>query len=221
MVTNGVTAKSVVFDFGGVLFNWRPADLLRSLFPQHAPDADTAQALVKTIFQDLTLDADWAAFDQGRIEPEPLAQQIAARTGMTVAEVVQLIGAIPDHLLPKSDTVELLGQLHDAGVPLYFLSNMPAPYARELEARHAFLGYFKTGVFSGDVGLSKPDPQIYALAAERTGQPVSDLIFIDDLAENIDVAATSGWGGGVVFKNANQAARDLRALGIDIGSLDE
>ena len=58
-------------------------------------------------------------------------------------------------------------------------------------------------------------------AAERTGQPVSDLIFIDDLAENIDVAATSGWGGGVVFKNANQAARDLRALGIDIGSLDE
>ena len=141
MVTNGVTAKSVVFDFGGVLFNWRPADLLRSLFPQHAPDADTAQALVKTIFQDLTLDADWAAFDQGRIEPEPLAQQIAARTGMTVAEVGQLIGAIPDHLLPKPDTVELLGQLHDAGVPLYFLSNMPAPYARELEARHAFLGY--------------------------------------------------------------------------------
>ena len=33
--------------------------------------------------------------------------------------------------------------------------------------------------------------------------------------------AASGWGGGVVFKNANQAARDLRALGIDIGSLDE
>ena len=221
MVTNGVTAKSVVFDFGGVLFNWRPADLLRSLFPQHAPDADTAQALVKTIFQDLTLDADWAAFDQGRIEPEPLAQQIAARTGMTVAEVGQLIGAIPDHLLPKPDTVELLGQLHDAGVPLYFLSNMPAPYARELEARHAFWGYFKAGVFSGDVGLSKPDPQIYALAAERTGQRASDLIFIDDLAENIDVAATSGWGGSVVFKNANQAARDLRALGIDIGSLDE
>ena len=105
MVTNGVTAKSVVFDFGGVLFNWRPADLLRSLFPQHAPDADTAQALVKTIFQDLTLDADWAAFDQGRIEPEPLAQQIAARTGITVAEVGQLIGAIPDHLSPKADTV--------------------------------------------------------------------------------------------------------------------
>ena len=172
MTTNGGTAKSVVFDFGGVLFNWRPADLLRSLFPQHAPDADAAQALVKRIFQGLTLDADWAAFDQGRIEPEPLAQQIAVRTGMTVAEVTQLIGAIPDHLSPKPDTVELLGQLHDVGVSLYFLSNMPAPYARELEARHAFLGYFKTGVFYGDVGLSKPDPQIYAMAAERTGKPL-------------------------------------------------
>jgi putative hydrolase of the HAD superfamily len=221
MTTNAVTAKSLVFDFGGVLFNWRPADLLRSLFPHHAPDADAAQVLVKTIFQGLTLDADWAAFDQGRIEPEPLAEQIAARTGMTVGEVAHLIGSIPDHLSPKPDTVELLGQLHDAGVPLYFLSNMPAPYARELEARHAFLGYFKTGVFSGDVGLSKPDPQIYALAAERTGRPASSLIFIDDLAENIDVAIASGWGGGVVFKNADQAARDLRALGIGVGLLDE
>lgn len=221
MTTNGGTAKSVVFDFGGVLFNWRPADLLRSLFPQHAPDADAAQALVKRIFQGLTLDADWAAFDQGRIEPEPLAQQIAVRTGMTVAEVNQLIGAIPDHLSPKPDTVELLGQLHDVGVSLYFLSNMPAPYARELEARHAFLGYFKTGVFSGDVGLSKPDPQIYAMAAERTGKPASQLIFLDDLAENIDVAVANGWGGGVVFKNANQAARELRALGIDVGLFDE
>jgi putative hydrolase of the HAD superfamily len=221
MTTNAVTAKSLVFDFGGVLFNWRPADLLRSLFPHHAPDADAAQVLVKTIFQGLTLDADWAAFDQGRIEPEPLAEQIAARTGMTVGEVAHLIGSIPDHLSPKPDTVELLGQLHDAGVPLYFLSNMPAPYARELEARHAFLGYFKTGVFSGDVGLSKPDPQIYALAAERTGRPASSLIFIDDLAENIDGAIASGWGGGVVFKNADQAARDLRALGIGVGLLDE
>lgn len=221
MTTNGGTAKSVVFDFGGVLFNWRPADLLRSLFPQHAPDVDAAQALVKRIFQGLTLDADWAAFDQGRIEPEPLAQQIAVRTGMTVAEVTQLIGAIPDHLSPKPDTVELLGQLHDVGVSLYFLSNMPAPYARELEARHAFLGYFKTGVFSGDVGLSKPDPQIYAMAAERTGKPASQLIFLDDLAENIDVAVANGWGGGVVFKNANQAARELRALGIDVGLFDE
>ena len=221
MTTNGGTAKSVVFDFGGVLFNWRPADLLRSLFPQHAPDADAAQALVKRIFQGLTFDADWAAFDQGRIEPEPLAQQIAVRTGMTVAEVTQLIGAIPDHLAPKPDTVELLGQLHDVGVSLYFLSNMPAPYARELEARHAFLGYFKTGVFSGDVGLSKPDPQIYALAAQRTGKPASQLIFLDDLAENIDVAVANGWGGGVVFKNANQAARELRALGIDVGLFDE
>jgi putative hydrolase of the HAD superfamily len=221
MTTNGGTAKSVVFDFGGVLFNWRPTDLLRSLFPQHAPDADAAQALVKRIFQGLTLDADWAAFDQGRIEPEPLAQQIAVRTGMTVAEVTQLIGAIPDHLAPKPDTVELLGQLHDVGVSLYFLSNMPAPYARELEARHAFLGYFKTGVFSGDVGLSKPDPQIYALAAQRTGKPASQLFFLDDLAENIDVAVANGWGGGVVFKNANQAARELRALGIDVGLFDE
>ena len=207
-------STAVVFDFGGVLFNWRPADLLMQLFPHRAPDMAASQALVKDIFQGLSLNADWAAFDQGRIEPGPLAEQIAGRTGLAVAEVRHLIDAIPDHLTPKADTVELLGRLHDGGVPLYFLSNMPAPYARELEARHAFLSYFEAGVFSGDVGISKPDPNIYRRAVERAGRPAERLIFVDDLEENIGVATALGWCGGVVFKDAAQAARDLKALGV-------
>lgn len=215
-VSNECAPKAVVFDFGGVVFNWRPTDLLQQLFPEHAPDIATAQALAKAIFQGFKLDADWAAFDQGRIQPEPLAEQIADRTGLAFEEVALLIATIPDHLTPKTDTVELLGRLHDAGIPLHFLSNMPMPYARALESRHAFLGYFKAGVFSGDVGLSKPDPRIYALAAERTGLPRSQLIFVDDLVENTDVAITAGWAGGVVFKNADQATRDLRSLGLDL-----
>jgi len=207
-------STAVVFDFGGVLFNWRPAVLLMQLFPHRAPDMTASQALVKDIFQGLSLNADWAAFDQGRIEPGPLAVQIAGRTGLAVAEVRHLIDAIPDHLTPKADTVELLGRLHDGGVPLYFLSNMPAPYARELEARHAFLSYFEAGVFSGDVGISKPDPNIYHRAVERAGRPAERLIFVDDLEENIGVATALGWCGGVVFKDAAQAARDLKALGV-------
>lgn len=154
--THPLPTVALVFDFGGVLFNWRPTDLVAQCFPDRASGPEAAQALMTDIFQGLTLNSDWAAFDQGKIAPEPLAKKIAARTGLPVSGVASLIAAIPDHLTPKADTVELLARLHDAEVPLYFLSNMPAPYARELQARHAFLSYFQTGVFLATWALVSP-----------------------------------------------------------------
>lgn len=212
--THPLPTVALVFDFGGVLFNWRPTDLVAQCFPDRASGPEAAQALMTDIFQGLTLNSDWAAFDQGKIAPEPLAKKIAARTGLPVSGVASLIAAIPDHLTPKADTVELLARLHDAEVPLYFLSNMPAPYARELQARHAFLSYFQAGVFSGEVGVSKPDAAIYDLAVAASGRAKGSLLFVDDLAENIAVAESLGWQGGIVFKSAEQVGKALEVRGI-------
>jgi putative hydrolase of the HAD superfamily len=91
---------------------------------------------------------------------------------------------------------------------------MPAPYARELQARHAFLSYFQAGVFSGDVGVSKPDAAIYDLAVAASGRAKGSLLFVDDLAENIAVAESLGWQGGIVFKSAEQVGKALEVMGI-------
>ncbi len=54
---------------------------------------------------------------------------------------------------------------------------------------------FDTVVISGEVGLRKPDPAIYELAAERLGLPPAQVVFVDDLVPNVRAAAAVGMVG--------------------------
>jgi len=202
---------NVVFDFGGVLFNWRPTDLLARLLPQHAPDAETAQAFAQTFFQGYT--GDWGEFDRGTVEPGPLAERIAQRTGLTVAEARRVIEGVPAELTPIAGTVDLLKQLHANGRPLYFLSNMPEPYAQHLEATHDFLGLFRAGVFSARAKLCKPEPEIYAHCVRHFDIDPAQTIFIDDMAYNVEAARAAGWKA-VHFIDPAQCSEALRAEGV-------
>ena len=83
----------IVFDFGGVLFRWKPLEFLPRLLPGRATSAQATQELARGIFQGF--DGDWGQFDRGVLEAEPLAQRIAARTGLQVHEVRRVIDAIP------------------------------------------------------------------------------------------------------------------------------
>jgi len=201
---------AIVFDFGGVVFRWRPDEFLPRLLPQRAPDRVAAQALAALFFEGFG--GDWADFDRGRIEPAPLAERIAARTGLAVEEARRVIDAIPDELQPVPETEELLGRLRAAGHRLFFLSNMPAPYARHLEATHAVFKLFERGVFSSRVGIIKPEPALFAHAADAFGCEPRALLLIDDNQANVDAAITAGWAA-FRFDDATQCARDLASIG--------
>jgi putative hydrolase of the HAD superfamily len=54
---------------------------------------------------------------------------------------------------------------------------------------------FDAVVISGEVGLRKPDPAIYALAAERLDLPPAQIVFVDDLAVNVRAAVAVGMVG--------------------------
>ncbi len=199
--------KRIVFDFGGVMFRWRPAELIRRVWPQHA---GRAEHWVQQVFQGYT--GDWGEFDRGTVEPPELARRIAARTGLSEAELHQLIDAVPDELAPVPATVDLLERLHGAGAVLHYLSNMPAPFAAHLSRSHGFMQRFRNGVYSSHVKLVKPDPAIFAHAAAHFGAEPAELVFLDDHLPNIEAARAAGWQG-VHFVDAAQAERDMRAAG--------
>jgi putative hydrolase of the HAD superfamily len=203
---------NVVFDFGGVLFDWQPRRLVREVLPRHAPDDASATRLVERFFEGF--DGDWAAFDRGHTEPGPLAERIAQRVGLAVEEAAAVIDAVPRALRPVPSMEDLVERLVDAGHAVYFLSNMPQPYAAYLERRHAVVGRFRDGVFSGRVGLIKPDPAIYALAAQRFGIVGEPAVFIDDLRRNVDAAAQAQGWRPLHFASADACERELAALGL-------
>jgi putative hydrolase of the HAD superfamily len=187
---------NIVFDFGAVLFTWRPADMIAQHLSEHAPTSAHAQQLAKDIFHH----ADWQDFDRGVLALEPVVQRTASRLKLPHAQLEAFLSPIGERLQPINSTVALLAKLkarREAGEPLrlYYLSNMPAPFARTLEQRHEFLSWFNGGIFSGDVQLAKPDPAIYQLLAERHGLESARTVFIDDLDINIQAAQALGWRG--------------------------
>lgn len=186
---------NIVFDFGAVLFDWRPADRVARHFPGLASTAAQAQALAGAIFQH----AHWQAFDHGLMPLEQVVEATAVRLALARDAVHDLLAPIGEELQPIAANVALLQALaarrdRSGDLRLFYLSNMPQPFARALEQRHAFLQCFDGGVFSGDVKLGKPDPAIYRLLADRHGLQPARTVFIDDLAANVEAARALGWG---------------------------
>lgn len=201
----------IVFDFAGVLFHWQPAQMLQRELPRLAPDAAAAAALAAAIFQGYG--GEWAQFDRGELSPSEVVRRIAARTGLAPADVRSVVDAVPAELQPVPAMVALVERLHAAGRALYYLSNMPEIYARHLERSHAFLERFTDGVISARVQCVKPEPAIFALAAQRFGAPAAGLLFIDDLPANVRAAQAAGWHA-LQFTDAGRCAAALRARGL-------
>ena len=203
---------NVVFDFGAVLFTWQPAQLLAQCFPVEASTPPHAGQLAHAVFGH----PDWHNFDRGTLALGTVVDRTAERLGLDHATLLALVESIGEQLVPMADSVAVLDQLRAAGTPLYFLSNMPVPYARTLERRHGFLQWFDGGIFSGDVKHIKPEPDIYALLQSRYGLDPAQTVFIDDLKTNVTAAQAHGWHG-IHFESAAQLQDALRHF--DMGQI--
>lgn len=201
------SATRFVFDFGGVVFRWRPAQLLQRMLPARVPNAQATAFWVAEFFQHHG--GDWGEYDRGTVGTAELVQRIARRTGLAIDEVQRVIDGVPGELQPQPDTVALMRRLRDDGRRLYYLSNMPAPFAAHLQASHDFMPWFEGGLFSSQVQLNKPEPAIYAQAAARFDAKPQQLVLLDDHAPNIAAARAAGWQG-IVFSDAAQAEAELR-----------
>ena len=202
---------NIVFDFGAVLFTWQPHVLVQAHFPAHASSPSAARQLAADIFNH----DDWQSFDGGLLDLPAVSERTARRLDLPHETLHALMTRIPEHLMPIAETLTVLSQLKErrerAGdIRLYFLSNMPQPYARALEQRHSFLSWFDGGLFSGDAQLIKPQPQIFQLLQSRYELDPAHTVFIDDLLANVQAARTHGWRG-IHFQSAAQLEADLKA----------
>jgi 2-haloacid dehalogenase len=94
---------------------------------------------------------------------------------------------------PIPETVKLLSELRALNWPLYALTNWNSDKFKIALGRYDFLGWFREIVVSGDVGLKKPDPQIFKLLLKRCGLDATSTLFIDDSAKNVASAESLGF----------------------------
>jgi putative hydrolase of the HAD superfamily len=125
--------------------------------------------------------------ETGRIEEPEFERELAERLG--VAATPSLIdrlfaGSVPDEAMRRA-----VARARAAGVRTGLLSNSwgTRRYPRALLAE-----LFDALTISGEVGLRKPAPEIYVLAAQRLGLEPEQCVFVDDLPFNLEPAATLG-----------------------------
>ncbi|MEU8171872.1 HAD-IA family hydrolase [Microbispora hainanensis] len=108
----------------------------------------------------------------------------AARAGALTAEWVAA------RTWADEEVVALLARAR-ARVPVVLVSNATselAAHLRELELHDAF----DHVVSSYDVGVAKPDPRIFEIAAGHAGAPMERCLFVDDRPENVEAASALG-----------------------------
>lgn len=197
--------NTVVFDLGGVLVDWDPRYLLRKLLPDRDEE-------MEAILRDV-LNHEWnLARDRGDSWHE--AMDLAAEEHPQWADIFRAFTERWPETLGGSheDTVVVLRELHERGVPLYALSNWSAEMFPHAEDRFDWLECFDGVVVSGRVRMAKPDAAIFQHLLDTYGLHAEDVFFIDDHEPNIVAARQLGMHAHLF--------RDAAALRADLESKD-
>lgn len=125
---------------------------------------------------------------------------VASLGNMTSTEFWQAVGIDPSledeylqcHKL-SDGLIEFLEAIHSRGMEVWCLSNDLAEWAKKLRDGFKLARYFRGFVISGDVGLRKPDPNIFRFLLNQLGVSADDALFVDDNPKNLDSAIEMGF----------------------------
>ena len=87
--------------------------------------------------------------------------------------------------------------------------------SRESFVRHGICDVMDVVIISAEVGVMKPDPRIFEIAAERLQVQARECIFVDDKEDNLQGARRAGMTP-IQFRNADQCIASLLAKGIRV-----
>jgi putative hydrolase of the HAD superfamily len=192
--------RNVIFDLGGVVFDWNPDHIVARVQPAPELRASLKEALFGH--------PDWRQFDRGTLSESELIERLQLRLGATRQQVETVLDAVRNSLVEKPETLQLIRALQGRGTPLYCLSNMPASIYTHLRQRHGFWDVFSGIVISGEVQMMKPEPEVFMHLLTTFKLRAEECVFVDDLPANIESAKQVGLHA-VWFKDAAQCRREL------------
>jgi putative hydrolase of the HAD superfamily len=161
--------------------------------------------------------ADRHAYDEGKLSGVTFWQKFKDRSGLPLTEEqLAELYRLDAQMWTTSDPAMLAwhDQLKTAGIRTAILSNMGDSVLENIEREFAWIHGFDALVWSYQLGIAKPDPEIYRHALEKLGTRPEETLFLDDKQVNIDAARELGIEG-LLFTNINELRRNLAARSFD------
>ena len=198
---------ALLVDFGGVLTTsvWDSfADFCRA----KGLEEDTVKRLFRGDPEAL---ADLRRLETGAIEEREFERRFAQRLGLD--EATDLIDSMFRGMLPCEPMVAAVRTARERGIKTGLVSNSwsTSHYDRDMLDE-----LFDAAVISAEVGLHKPQPEIYRLAAERLAEPPERCVLVDDLRENCAGAEAVGMTSILHREPAPTIARIEELFGLEV-----
>ncbi|MFO7777470.1 MAG: HAD family phosphatase [Nitriliruptoraceae bacterium] len=210
----GLGRRALLLDYGGVLTGPVHASFARFERRLGIPDGRSFELLVaasRTAGGGMI-----GALERGEMTMEAFDASLRGlleEAGHPLDPGTGLLAGMFAAVQPAGELWELAATVRGRGVRTGLLSNSwgDGIYPFDRLEQH-----FDDLVLSGHVGLRKPDPAIYRLAAERLGVEVEACVFVDDLEHNVEAATALGMVG-VHHSGDDDATRSAVLSALELG----
>jgi epoxide hydrolase-like predicted phosphatase len=199
--------KGLLVDFGGVLTT-NVFDSFRQFCIAEGLDPDAVRRLFREEPRALEL---VRGLETGAIGEDDFGQrfgellELEDRAGL----VDRMFGALRE----DRRMLDAVRRARAAGIRTGLVSNSMGAGRYD---RSTFPQLFDGVVISGEVGMHKPQPEIFLLGAERAGVAAEECVFVDDLRENCEGAEAVGMTA-VLHRGAQTTVPELeRLLGVPL-----
>jgi epoxide hydrolase-like predicted phosphatase len=130
-----------------------------------------------------------ALAEAGRVPQREFEVMLANQLGLPADGLVE---AIISGLRPRTEILDLAATARMAGVATAVLSNSWGGGGYDVYTGFDLAGLFDVVVISDEVGLRKPEPEIYELTAAKLGVRPEECVFVDDTKRNLVTAEELG-----------------------------
>jgi putative hydrolase of the HAD superfamily len=199
--------KGLLVDFGGVLTT-NVFDSFKAFCRAEGLPEDSVKNLFRERGEGLAL---LRRLETGELTAAEFSSQFAPLLGVSDENLVERLfgGVAPDEAM-----LDAVRRSKQAGIRTGLISNS---WGDGLAYDPAMLEeLFDAVVISGEVGLHKPQPEIFVLGAERIGVAPEDCVFVDDLRENCAGAEAVGMKAILHRGSAGTLSQLEKLLGVPV-----
>jgi 2-haloacid dehalogenase len=200
-----VTPSAIIFDLGKVLVDFDYSIAARKLGARCKMAPEQIKFFIAhspLLFQ----------LETGQITSPQFYKEVCAATGYC-GDLDEFSSSFSDVFSPIQLMIDLQANLRRRGFPTYILSNTNDLATTHIRQNFPFFSNFDGYILSYEQGAMKPDAKIYEVAERLSGKSGGEILYLDDLPENIAAGAARGWQV-ILQESPEKTLAAIRKLGL-------
>jgi|SRR3989344_3310880 len=192
--------KAIIFDMGGVVLNAQIENAYEILATKLKITKDQFDEVKNKYIKDA---------QKGKITDEKMVKDISVELNISYEKILSYWKeAYSEVMIINSEVLSLVKKLKKDGFIVALISNTIGIHSNINKEREVYKE-FNPVILSNEVGLIKPEKEIYELMLKKLNLSPKECIFIDDRPEHLKPAVSIGMKG-ILFENNNQLIKAIK-----------